>query len=540
MAFSKPGSKRGAPRKPFVKTAEGKRILCLADMNGSLRQINRLVSISHADFVVHVGNFGFFDGDSADGMSAQMLADAALASSVVGKTRNVEGESEVLDFHGMDEAHLREVVGSQLSELPLYLAGTQKFSVPVYTIWGEHEDVHVLEKFFAGSYLVPNLHIVDTSTKIPGTPIRLCGVPGLFDPASLFNIGEGQTVAGTHGSTWASSWQIGELVQSVLKSANGDETRWLLTCSPTDRLLLDGLAMHLKCAAHIFSVAGYTSSSGFTNVYLSSLLMSAKSFKYVLSSLQSQYKRKWTSLLQSVDANAEFVDLLRTTASLLTTMPATVDMAIDNMWLCSLANNHRSSVLFKFDNRGNLSMDVKNLSMAAAQQQGKKKKNVSPEPNGGDLKQKSETEAAEKPQAEPTDPLPQGPASELNLPTEPSGKNKAKAKKPEQVQQPGLWFKNGDRSPEEILGFLSEEDRNLNPSVKIIKGKRKIDGNLANHALVLFDSQEQVSAAYERVDKDEAGTVSIYQPDLTTEKKSFKPRSYKPRSYKPKPKKTVQ
>lgn len=48
----------------------------------------------------------------------------------------------------------------RLGDFPDYISGEKKFSVPVYAVWGNHEDVQVLRQLNT-NLSVENLHVLD-------------------------------------------------------------------------------------------------------------------------------------------------------------------------------------------------------------------------------------------------------------------------------------------------------------------------------------------------------------------------------------------
>lgn len=500
--WKKPFKKKEDRQSAVLSSPEGVRILLLADAQGALCQINALVKLHHADVVVHTGSFGFFDGDSADSMTREVLSRAAHRSPVVSGS----------DFGYMDEEHLREVVGSQLSELPLFLAHAQAFIVPVYTIWGDSEDIRVVEKFRNGTYRVPNLHLVDEreAPLIPNTTIRLLGLPGLFKKSLLFNLGEGATVPGTVGSTWVGIWQIGELLHTSRSTFNPAETRVFLSGQNTlTKPLLNFIAMSVHARFTVGAArAPYTSSWGDSAVYgkpvhFTKHLMAKK---HAMAALWEQAKLE---VYAALEASPERRLLVQSVVDLLTVKESdrnpVIEQGILHKWNFSLGTAPQSSLV----------LAVRGSSITSE---------VANEPFSESVADMTHGLVADMRFTEST----KSENTDIDLRKEKArlAKEKRKKKPEDAAQRPGLWFKNGDRSPDEILGFLAAEDRNTEPEVKI-KTNVRPDGSTAKVALVFFKTIEQASSAYERVDKDAAGTVSILHPEQRRTRKSFaRPRKF--------------
>ena len=112
------------------------------------------IESTRVDYVVCTGNFGFYDADSPS--SSDPLP---------------EGEG---DGEGKSTKHLPAWRG----ELELLLRGQLQLKVPVYTVWGDTEDVRVVCKFRTGEYAIKNLHILDEEHTVSAT--FACGVRALL------------------------------------------------------------------------------------------------------------------------------------------------------------------------------------------------------------------------------------------------------------------------------------------------------------------------------------------------------------------------
>ncbi|KAK9457200.1 hypothetical protein V1511DRAFT_485807 [Dipodascopsis uninucleata] len=245
MATTPNGS---SPR--VVTAADNTRILCVADIRGHLSSLNDLAKMHKASFIIHTGDFGFYDRDSVPKITDKTL-------------RHVAQYSPLLDARTLpqDSQSLRQFLLSRpISQLHQFLSGEAKLDIPVYTVHGACEDVSVLEKFRSGEYKVPNLHIVDehSSQSIEtdyGVKFRLLGLGGAIVMHKLFDNGSGRTtIAGGGGTTWTTLLQIGELIDTAARVFDETETRILIThASPAREGILAQLALALKAD---FSISG--------------------------------------------------------------------------------------------------------------------------------------------------------------------------------------------------------------------------------------------------------------------------------------------
>ncbi|KAL1842576.1 hypothetical protein VTK73DRAFT_3087 [Phialemonium thermophilum] len=182
------------------------RVLCIADVRGNLRSLNDLAKQARADYIIHTGDFGFYDDTSLERIAEKTLKHVAQYSPLIS-----EATKKAIAQGGPGPVKSRFPPAElPLSELPLLLSGELKLDVPVYTVWGACEDVRVLEKFRSKEYKVPNLYIIDEAQsmllEVGGVKLRLLGLGGAVVMHKLFDNGEGRTtIAGGQGTIPASS-----------------------------------------------------------------------------------------------------------------------------------------------------------------------------------------------------------------------------------------------------------------------------------------------------------------------------------------------
>ncbi|KAK0641277.1 hypothetical protein B0T16DRAFT_379955 [Cercophora newfieldiana] len=246
-----PGAAPGAtpllPNQGRVIQTGPHRVLCIADVRGNLRSLNELAKSARADYIIHTGDFGFYDDSSLDRIAEKTLKHVAqyspLISDATKKAIAQGGGGVKTRFPASD---------LPLSELPLLISGAVKLDVPVYTVWGACEDVRVLEKFRTKEYKVHNLFIIDEAQsmllEIGGVKLRLLGLGGAVVMHKLFDNGEGRTtIAGGQGTMWTTLLQMGELVDTANRVYDPTETRVFIThASPAREGILNQLSVTLK------------------------------------------------------------------------------------------------------------------------------------------------------------------------------------------------------------------------------------------------------------------------------------------------------
>ncbi|MDC1286790.1 metallophosphoesterase [Gammaproteobacteria bacterium] len=214
------------------------RILLISDTHGDLEILNNLAVECRVDAIIHAGDFGFYDENSWERLPTRELRLRVRHSSLSADERRTASKLEG------DE--LRNFVKSScpLSELHDYLSGQKLFEVPVYAVWGNHEDKVVVEKFRAGEFQVPNLHILDEERNYRLGSLHIFGLGGNIIPGpKLFEI----PLAGERGQIWSSLSQMERLRQMVGKGPKVGDRRLLVThVSPGKEPLVWRMAAHMR------------------------------------------------------------------------------------------------------------------------------------------------------------------------------------------------------------------------------------------------------------------------------------------------------
>lgn len=219
------------------------KILLISDTHGQLDWIEKRVEQTKPDFVIHAGDFGFYDRESVDRLSNKELSLRIKHSSLPKEIRR-----QAFKYSRDDKVSLIEE-RCPLSQLPEYLARLKEFSVPVYAVWGNHEDKVVVEHFQTGSYGVRNLHLIEESITISRGRFRIFGLGGNFiKDERLFE----EDLGGNSGKVWSTLEQYARLYEQVKLLPEANEIRIFVThVSPGKELLLERFAAHLNCHFYI-------------------------------------------------------------------------------------------------------------------------------------------------------------------------------------------------------------------------------------------------------------------------------------------------
>jgi hypothetical protein len=129
-------------------------------------------------------------------------------------------------------------------DLPGYLRGRMQFKVPIYAVWGNHEDKAVVEAFRNGRYHVQNLHLLDEREIVTLGNFAIFGLGGdIIRAAKLFD----KPLAGDGGKIWCTASQIGQLFETAKAQQNETHVRILVThVSPSKEPLINLISAHLE------------------------------------------------------------------------------------------------------------------------------------------------------------------------------------------------------------------------------------------------------------------------------------------------------
>ena len=204
------------------------RLLLLSDTHGHLEPIDRLAREARADAVVHAGDFGFYDDDSADRLESRELflrvVHSDLPAEAKKQAKRLKGDA------------LRDFIRDKLplSELGAWLGAGRGFAVPTFAVWGNHEDGAVVADLLAGRRRVPNLTLLGHARLG-----RLCllGLGGNVLPDVL---GEEVPLDGGRGKLRATARGVEALLDAAPPRERG-EVRVLVTHVSPGKVPLIGL-----------------------------------------------------------------------------------------------------------------------------------------------------------------------------------------------------------------------------------------------------------------------------------------------------------
>lgn len=210
-------------------------------LTGQLSQLNTMAESCEADYVICIGDLGFYDRHSAERLPKDKLLPEPKGKhlepskfDIIASFSALLRASPILK-EALTLPHTFHATAERLGDFPYYLSGERKFKVPVYATYGSVGDINVICKLRSGEYKVrrifllarritlcpfvsfplcsyspeprvlyhqvPNFHLVDEKTSHRIGALRLFGLGGAFVHRHLLDIGEGtvDSLAGGHG-----------------------------------------------------------------------------------------------------------------------------------------------------------------------------------------------------------------------------------------------------------------------------------------------------------------------------------------------------
>ena len=215
------------------------RVLLLTDTHGKIDIIDQLADRCHADACIHCGDIGLFDSVSIRNMPAGELKKIIRhASSLT--------EDEKARYSSLPQAELAELVLQRklAGNFEEYLTGKKTFSVPVYAVWGNHEEGRIVSRL--RSEPLKNLTLLDENDSVLLEGVRLYGLGGNFNEKHFLLPPQ----QGLSGRQLKSTLQQYADLAEMLDSFPADETRIQIThCDPAEVPFLEALAC--RCGASL-------------------------------------------------------------------------------------------------------------------------------------------------------------------------------------------------------------------------------------------------------------------------------------------------
>jgi predicted phosphodiesterase len=128
------------------------KILLISDTHGHLDVINDLAEKEKVDLAIHAGDFGFYDESSYKHISSRELR-LLVSHSTYWRNYSVDKQTDRETLIGVVKRH------QLLGNFSDYQDSNKKFHVPVYAVYGNHEDSYVLKKLKLNSNIYHSFDI---------------------------------------------------------------------------------------------------------------------------------------------------------------------------------------------------------------------------------------------------------------------------------------------------------------------------------------------------------------------------------------------
>lgn len=149
------------------------KILLISDTHGNIDIINTLAAQESVDACIHAGDFGFYDNNSPEKLNAKELRLQIKHSSAM-------PWNERKEYLTVAHEEQRRIIKKyrMLGNFSDYILGKKHFNIPVYAVWGNHEDQGVILELIQKP--IKNLVLMQEDCQIILEIFCLFGVGGNF------------------------------------------------------------------------------------------------------------------------------------------------------------------------------------------------------------------------------------------------------------------------------------------------------------------------------------------------------------------------
>lgn len=351
----------------MTSTRSTLRFLSVSDIQGNLYALQELYDKeleddNPIDFILHTGNFGFWDYDTINNYHDLLYFKQIVAFlevldvSTVDELNNLSTIQTNQNASTMDELSIfkQRLKEKGISQINSYINGELKLPCPVYTIYGPLDDPQIIDKFQNGQYSIPNLHLVDHSRnyEIPSPldtqpNIKIYGLGGNLKIHSLFDNGNFHfnSLSGKIGDLWITLIQIAELYTNFMKDGNKKTINIFMSHAPIIKTpLLEHLAILTNADFTIsqglhfrYPVMGngmsFVDSMGGSSGYIENYRSKFSRLRMILGEYWSAIKPELISLLDGINEpeRENFRNLIELGLTLFDKIPIAINDSIDKI-----------------------------------------------------------------------------------------------------------------------------------------------------------------------------------------------------------------
>ncbi len=224
------------------------KVLLVSDTHGRIDLINELAILENADACIHAGDFGFYAQDSVKRMNQREIHLQLKHSPLP-----LEQKEELLHAP-MAEKYRAIQENRLLGSFTDYLSREKCFAVPVYAVWGNHDDASVVMGLMKNP--ITNLQLIDELHSVCLDGFQLIGLGGNLTLNNTFT----QPYKGLPGTPCRPTSALEQYIRLIgtIYSLPEGAPRILLThVSPEKEGFLELLAWITKASLTVSGHMGY-------------------------------------------------------------------------------------------------------------------------------------------------------------------------------------------------------------------------------------------------------------------------------------------
>lgn len=181
------------------------KILLISDTHGNIKEIDSLAKDVGADLVIHSGDFGLYNNESCSNLSLKEL-------NLLIKYSNLSNElkDRLISLNRREKEN--EIISRKLlGNFQSYLEGKEKFKLPIYFVWGNHEDREIVRKIRSKEITLQNFYHLDENNFYNFKNFRIVGLGGnVLSGEKFFQSG----LSGGNGKIWSNLDQFERLIDN--------------------------------------------------------------------------------------------------------------------------------------------------------------------------------------------------------------------------------------------------------------------------------------------------------------------------------------
>ena len=195
------------------------KLLLLTDTHGKLHLINQWAEETGADACIHCGDWSFFLPESLADFSVKSLVNLI-------KHADISEEEKLNLLQLPPDQQIANLTDERfIGEFKDYFSGKSSFHIPVYGVWGNHEDINVIRSLKQTP--LHNLTLLDETQTVLLEGIRFYGIGGNFLEKYL-QYPEKAGLPGSNTHIQSAGWQYEKLAH-LLSSCPKEENRIQIT-----------------------------------------------------------------------------------------------------------------------------------------------------------------------------------------------------------------------------------------------------------------------------------------------------------------------